>query len=268
MPRCLGTSGSVRATSSPQRGRVGQRRPHLLAVDDPLVTVAHRPGGEAGHVRSGAGLAEELAPDLLAREERAEVARPLLVGPVGEDRGRRHAVADDVAVGLVGRVDGAQLALDQALEIGAHPEAPQPDRERHPGEAGVETGTQELHRRRGGRVVVGQQVPEPGADEVLVGGDGVGEGHAPTLTGTARAGRGTPARVRPCVTSGGSGVGVTLLPGIGRLGAGLEQRRKVLPWTTAAGMTPMTGSSSRTGPAGTSGCPSMSPRTSTTWKGG
>ncbi len=117
MPRCFGDIGvGARHEQSPTGG-MGQRRPHLLAVDHPLVAVAYRPGGKTGHVRPGPGLAEELAPDLLAREERAEVARPLLFGAVGEERGGGHAVADDVAVRLVGRVDGAQLALDEALEF-------------------------------------------------------------------------------------------------------------------------------------------------------
>jgi hypothetical protein len=48
---------------------VGQRRPHLLAVDDPLVAVAHGAGGETGDVGAGAGLAEQLAPDVLAGED-------------------------------------------------------------------------------------------------------------------------------------------------------------------------------------------------------
>ena len=105
MPAVLGHVGVGAGHEQPPPGGVGQGRPHLLAVDHPLVAVAHRPGGEPGHVGPGPGLAEELAPDLLAGEEGPEVALPLLVGPVGEDGGRRHAVADDVAVRLVGRAD-------------------------------------------------------------------------------------------------------------------------------------------------------------------
>ena len=37
-------------------------RPHLLAVDDPLVAVQLRPGVQPGEVRAGTGLAEQLAP--------------------------------------------------------------------------------------------------------------------------------------------------------------------------------------------------------------
>ena len=97
IPLCLGTSGLVRATMQPERGDVGQRRPHLLAVEHPLVAVALGPGRQAGHVGAGAGLAEELAPDLLVREERPQVALLLLGRAVGDDGGRAHAVADRVA---------------------------------------------------------------------------------------------------------------------------------------------------------------------------
>ena len=57
-----------------EAGGVGQGRPDLLAVEDPLVAVALGPGRQAGHVGSGAGLGEQLAPDLLAGEQRAQVA--------------------------------------------------------------------------------------------------------------------------------------------------------------------------------------------------
>ena len=76
---------------------VRERRPHLLAVDDPLVTVAHRARREARDVGARARLAEHLAPDLFAREQRAQVAALLLVAAVRDDRRRAHAVADRVA---------------------------------------------------------------------------------------------------------------------------------------------------------------------------
>ena len=55
-------------------GEVGERRPDLLAVDDVLVAVAHGPRAEVGQVAARAGLAEQLAPELLAGEQREEVA--------------------------------------------------------------------------------------------------------------------------------------------------------------------------------------------------
>ena len=67
----------------PKPGDVGERRPDLLARDDPFVAVADRTGGESRHVGSCARLAEELAPDLFAREERPQVALSLLGRAVG-----------------------------------------------------------------------------------------------------------------------------------------------------------------------------------------
>ena len=55
-------------------------RPHLLAVDHPLVAVAHRRRRQRRDIGAGAGLAEQLAPDLLAAQQLGEVALLLLVG--------------------------------------------------------------------------------------------------------------------------------------------------------------------------------------------
>ena len=49
-----------------------------------------------GQVRAGGRLAEQLAPDLVAVEHRAEVARLLLVAAVGDQARAEHADADDV----------------------------------------------------------------------------------------------------------------------------------------------------------------------------
>ena len=75
-----GVLGHVRVGAHDEQapaGDVGQGGPHLLAVDDPLVAVAHALGRQAGEVGAGAGLGEQLAPDLLAGEQRAQV--PLLL---------------------------------------------------------------------------------------------------------------------------------------------------------------------------------------------
>ena len=75
--------------------RVG--RPHLLAVERPgAVVLLLGARLDAGEVRARGGLGEHLTPDLVAVEHRAEVARLLLVGAVGGDRGAQHAHADDV----------------------------------------------------------------------------------------------------------------------------------------------------------------------------
>ena len=115
IPLCLGTSGFVRATMKPERRDVGQGGPHLLAVEEPLVAVALGAGGQPGDVGARAGLAEELAPDLLVREEGPEVALLLLGCPVGGDGGGAHAVADGVAHPGHRRATGAQPRLRPLL---------------------------------------------------------------------------------------------------------------------------------------------------------
>ena len=64
--------------------------PHLLAVDDPSITVADRTGGEPGEIRARSRLAEELAPGDTTVEDRGDQSFDLFRGPVGQDRGRGH----------------------------------------------------------------------------------------------------------------------------------------------------------------------------------
>jgi hypothetical protein len=70
---------------------VGAGGPDLLAVDHPVVAVAHRPRRGRRHVRPAAGLGEELAPDLLAAQGWAH--EPLFGRVVGEGHDGRHAHA-------------------------------------------------------------------------------------------------------------------------------------------------------------------------------
>ena len=103
---------------------LGQRRPDLLAVDDPLVAVAHGPGAEVGQVAAGLGLAEQLAPDLLGRQQREEVALLLLLGAGVHERRAGPADAD-----LVRRAPHAgppQLVVDDQLVDRVGVEAPRP----------------------------------------------------------------------------------------------------------------------------------------------
>ena len=51
-------------------GGFGERRPHLLPVDHPLVTVALGPSAQAGQIRPRAGFAVEQAPLALAADRR------------------------------------------------------------------------------------------------------------------------------------------------------------------------------------------------------
>src|SRR5580692_3514172 len=92
--------GHVRVGAREQQpvgGELGVGGPHLLAGQAPAAVVllarARLHGGEVG---AGGGLGEELAPDLVAVEQRGEVAGLLLLGAVGDDRGPEHADADGV----------------------------------------------------------------------------------------------------------------------------------------------------------------------------
>jgi hypothetical protein len=78
----------VRIGAGQQHAHVGDLpagSPHLLPGHDPFVAVALGPGLQAGQVRAGARLAEELAPRLGAGDDGPDVAFPLLVGAVGGD---------------------------------------------------------------------------------------------------------------------------------------------------------------------------------------
>ena len=97
MPLCLGWSGSVRAIRIPNLRVVGAARPDLRPVDDVLVAIPDGPAGKAGQVGAGVGLGEQLAPHLLAAEDRRQVAGVLLGGAGEEDRRRRPADADRIA---------------------------------------------------------------------------------------------------------------------------------------------------------------------------
>ena len=123
----------------PAVGQVGHRVPHLLAVDHPLVAVLHRPGAEAGQVGAGARLAEQLAPDLLAREHRAQQAVADLVAAVGHDRGPGQARARRRAIsGVAGAPASRRRRSTTACSLGTQTQpaealrgsAPRPARRR------------------------------------------------------------------------------------------------------------------------------------------
>ena len=90
MPWCFGTSGfgarEQHAAVAPLRGGV----PHLLARDDEVVAVAHRAAAEARKVGAGAGLAEELAPRVLAGEQAGHELTLLRFGAEGHERRAEH----------------------------------------------------------------------------------------------------------------------------------------------------------------------------------
>ncbi len=92
---------------------VGSRGPHLLPVDDPLVAVSHRSGGQPGEIAPCARLAEELAPHLVAAQGGRQVAPPLLFGTVSDDRRPRHRHA--YREGVHGQADPGRLLREDGL---------------------------------------------------------------------------------------------------------------------------------------------------------
>ena len=97
-------------------------------VIDPLVAVAHRPAGQAGEVGAGAGLAEELAPGVLAGEHPAQQPLPQRVVAVGHDRRAGHGEPEELA-GVVGPAAPGLAGAGRrraAGRSGATPRPPQP----------------------------------------------------------------------------------------------------------------------------------------------
>ncbi len=93
---------------------VGPRRPHLLAVDDPLVAVGHSGGAQRRQVGSGSRFREQLAPDLLAGEQRWKEPASLFIRAVGDDGGAAERDAD-AEHGVGNHEGGALLAPDDLL---------------------------------------------------------------------------------------------------------------------------------------------------------
>ena len=171
---CFGSSGSVRGDEHPLSGEVRERVPDLLAVHDPLVTVAHGARREAGEVGAGAGLGEELTPHVFAGEHRPQRAVSQFVAAVRHHRGpgeieieEQHAL----------RRRGAGLAepgLDVALHPGLDAEAPESLGKVDPRQAAVVLRAAERHRVGRAGIVRGQQI----VDECIDLGGVVGHGRS------------------------------------------------------------------------------------------
>ena len=134
-------------------GVVGRGVPDLLPVDDPAVPVAHGRRRQPGEVGPGAGLAEELAPRVLAGQQRGEEPLAHGVGAVGEDRraGQRRAAADRDP----DRAGGPQLGVDDVVGPGRQVATEPAARPRRHRPAGVEQPPAPLEQREIG-------VPRPG----------------------------------------------------------------------------------------------------------
>ena len=116
MPLRFGTSGSVRASSTPKSARCAHVVHTFWPVTHPLVAVALGPRGQRREVGAGAGLAEQLAPHLLVAHDRRQEPQPLLLGAVREQRRRGQVEAERVEPAEVVR---AQLGLDGAGRLSA-----------------------------------------------------------------------------------------------------------------------------------------------------
>ena len=116
-------------------GVVRRRAPDLRAVQDEDVAVAVGAGEAAGQVGAAAGLGEELHPQLLALQDRGEVARfcswvPKSTRVAAEDAQRGHVERE-------GHVVRARLLGEGALVLGAEAQAAVLGREADPGEPAV-----------------------------------------------------------------------------------------------------------------------------------
>ena len=89
-----------------ERGLVRQRGEHLLAVDDPVVAVGHRPCLGRGDVGSRVGFGVAEAEDDLPGQERREERLLLLLGADGADGAGHH---DRLAEAVGGHAREAQL---------------------------------------------------------------------------------------------------------------------------------------------------------------
>src|SRR5262249_58951261 len=86
-----------------------------LAVDDPATRRGLGAGAQCGQVRAGAGLGEELAPELLCRQQRGQETTALLVGSV-RDQGRPDEVHPDAVDDLRRARRGYLLLEDVVLD--------------------------------------------------------------------------------------------------------------------------------------------------------
>src|SRR6266540_1769838 len=95
-------------------GPVGERRPDLLPVDHPLVTVEHGAGLDVREVGTGVRLRVALAPQLLGGLDLGQEALLLLIGPVRDQRRREQPLTEEADAGRRVRL-GVLLVEDDLL---------------------------------------------------------------------------------------------------------------------------------------------------------
>ena len=112
---CFGSIGVGAHVQLAPIGAVPERRPDLLAVDDEVVTVTHRPGAQRGEIGSRFGLRHPLAPDVVGAHHAGEQRFLLVFGAVLHDRRGDVVQSNDVERHRSPSAGGL-LGIDQLLE--------------------------------------------------------------------------------------------------------------------------------------------------------
>ena len=99
IPWCFGRFGVRSGKEQAEGGHVTQARPDFLTVHHPGLAVDDGARAQPGEVRPGAGLGEQLAPDLLVAGDRAQEALPFALRCPIHERGPDEVDADRVGEG-------------------------------------------------------------------------------------------------------------------------------------------------------------------------
>ena len=146
--------------------------PHLLPVDQPLITIAYRLAGQPGEITACARLREQLTPALFTGEHGSQEASLLLVGAMRDNGGPGQC--DEECGGVLGCRSGfTQSTLHRAIEVRSQTEPAESHREVNPGQAGVVTGPTECDVVHGGGIKRSEQGRDGGLHRCL-GGEGFG----------------------------------------------------------------------------------------------
>lgn len=105
----------------PVSGVLGERGPDLLTGHHPFVTITNGAGAEIGEVAAGFGFREELAPDVLPRQQSGQIALFLLLGAGVNDGGSGPSDADHVR--WTAHTCSTELVVDDQLldRVGVEP---------------------------------------------------------------------------------------------------------------------------------------------------
>ncbi|MOA03089.1 hypothetical protein D3C78_1225730 [compost metagenome] len=101
----LGHRGIAAGDDHAKIGYLGPGGPDFLAIEDPVVAIAHRAQAHTGQVGAGGRLGEKLAPDFVAAQAGTQVALLLLGAAEAAQNRQRHAQADleiDIGQAVVG----------------------------------------------------------------------------------------------------------------------------------------------------------------------